>query len=165
MDKRAIILVIMQNIAGYIHKSLLKTGKTIATAESCSGGILSGLLTQYSGSSRYFILGVVTYSNQTKVNILKIPASTIAKKGAVSKEVASLMAKNIRRIAKTDLGIGITGIAGPTGAMPGKPVGTVFICVTNKNETICKKFIFRGSRASIRKQSALKALDLLRRFR
>jgi len=155
----------MQNITGYIHKSLLKTGKTVAAAESCSGGILSGLLTQYSGSSRYFILGVVAYSNQSKVNILKIPASTIEKKGAVSKETASLMAKNIRRIARTDLGIGITGIAGPTGATPGKPVGTVFICVTNKNRTICKKFIFRGNRATIRKQSALKALDLLRRFR
>ena len=93
MDKRTIILVIMQNIAGYIHKSLLKTGKTIATAESCSGGILSGLLTQYSGSSRYFILGVVTYSNQTKVNILKIPASTIAKKARSQKKLPPLWQK------------------------------------------------------------------------
>ena len=164
MDKRAIILLIMQNIAGYIHKSLLKTGKTIATAESCSGGILSGLLTQSSGSSRYFTLGVVSYSNQAKIRILKIPASTIAKKDEVSQEVASLMAKNIRRIARTNLGIGITGIAGPTGARPGKPIGTVFICVANENKTICKKFIFRGNRVSIRKQSALKALQLLKQI-
>ena len=155
----------MQNTIKYIHQHLIKNGKTVSTAESCTGGILSGILTQLSGSSQYFILGVTTYSNRAKVSILKIPASIINKKGAVSKDIACLMAKNIRQIAKTDFGIGITGIAGPTGATPGKPVGTVFICVTNKNRTICKKFIFRGNRATIRKQSALKALDLLRRFR
>lgn len=154
----------MQNIIKHIHKSLIKKNKTIATAESCSGGILSSLLTQSSGSSQYFILGVITYSNQAKNNILKIPLSIITGNGAASKDVACLMAKNIRRIAKTDLGIGITGIAGPTGATPDKPVGTVFISVTNKNKTICKKFIFQGSRASIRKQSALKSLQLLKLF-
>ncbi len=153
----------MQNIIEQIHKSLIKTKKTIATAESCTGGILSSLLTQLSGSSQYFILGVTTYSNQAKIKILKISASTIAKKGAVSKDVALLMAKNVRRIAKTNFGIGITGIAGPTGATPGKPVGTVFIAVANKNKIICKKFLFQGNRTSIRKQSALKAIQLLKR--
>ena len=152
----------MQNITFYIHKSLLKTGRTIATAESCTGGILSSLLTQFSGSSRYFMLGVTTYSNQAKRNVLKVPASTITKKGEVSKDVACLMAENIRRIAKTDFGVGITGIAGPTGATPNKPVGTIFIALANKNITICKRFIFQGNRASIRKQSALKALQLLK---
>ena len=154
----------MQNIAKYIHKALIKTNRTIATAESCTGGILSGLLTQYSGSSRYFALGIITYSNQTKAKMLKIPALTIAKNGAVSKNIASLMAKNIRLIAKTDFGIGITGIAGPTGAKPGKPIGTVFIAVNSKNKTISKKFIFQGNRASIRRQSALKALQLLKQI-
>ena len=152
----------MQNIIKYLHKYLIRSGKTLATAESCTGGILSSLLTQLSGSSQYFILGAVTYSNQAKENILKIPSSIIAKNGTVSKNVACLMANNIRHIAKTDLGIGITGIAGPTGATPNKPIGTVFIAVADKNKTICKKFIFRGNRASIRKQSALKALELLK---
>jgi nicotinamide-nucleotide amidase len=96
--------------------------------------------------------------------MLKIPALTIAKNGAVSKDVAYLMAKNVRLIAKTDLGIGITGIAGPTGATSNKPVGTVFIAVAKKNKAICKKFVFRGNRASIRKQSALKSLQLLKQI-
>jgi nicotinamide-nucleotide amidase len=152
----------MQNITEHIHKSLIKNNKTIATAESCTGGILSSLLTQFSGSSQYFILGVITYNNQAKRSILKVPASIITRKGVVSKDIACLMAKSIRRIAKTDFGIGITGIAGPTGATPDKPVGTVFIALANKNKTICKKFIFQGNRASIRKQSALKALQLLK---
>ena len=151
----------MQNLIKHIHKALIKRGKTISTAESCTGGRLSSILTQFSGSSNYFILGVITYSDQSKNKILKIPSSIIAQNGAVSKEVASLMAKNVRRIAKTDFGIGITGIAGPTGGTPNKPIGTVFIAVANKNKLICKKFIFRGNRASIRKQSALESLRLL----
>ena len=152
----------MKNLIKSIHKTLIKNGKTIATAESCTGGVLAGLLTQLSYSSKYFSLGLITYNNQTKTKILKIPSSAINKYGAVSKEVACLMAKNVKHIAKTDLGIGITGIAGPTGAIPKKPVGTVFIAVANKNKTICRKFIFHGNRSSIRKQSALKTLQLLK---
>ena len=154
----------MENITEHIHKSLIKNNKTVATAESCTGGILSSLLTQFSCSSKYFNLGVITYNNQAKESILKIPAPIIAKYGAVSKNIASLMAKNIRQIAKTDFGISITGIAGPTGATLNKPVGTVFIAVTNKSKIICKKFIFQGNRTSIRKQSALKALQLLKQI-
>lgn len=156
--------ITMQNTLKDLHKYLKISGKTIAVAESCSGGILSSLLTQLSGSSQYFILGVITYSNQSKINILKIPAPIITKKGAVSKDVAYLMAKNIRRIAKTDYGIGITGIAGPTGATQNKPIGTVFIAIANKNKTICKNFTFQGNRVSIRKQSALKSLELLKQI-
>jgi nicotinamide-nucleotide amidase len=152
----------MKNLIKSIHKTLIKNGKTIATAESCTSGILASILTQLSGSSKYFTLGIITYSNQTKTKILKIPGSTIKKYGAVSREVASLMAKNVKRIAKADFGIGITGIAGPTGAIPNKPVGTVYIAVSDKNKTTCNKFIFRGNRSSIRKQSALKALQSLK---
>jgi len=154
----------MHRVIIQIHKRLIKSSRTLATAESCTAGLLSFLLTRLSASSQYFILGVIVYSNQAKENILKIPASIIRKKGTVSKEVALLMARNIRRLANTDLGIALTGIAGPTGALPSKPIGTVFIAVSTKNKTVCKKFIFKGNRNSVRKQSALKALQLLKTF-
>jgi len=154
----------MQHLIIQIHKRLLKSGKTLATAESCTAGLLSSLLTQFSGSSRYFILGVATYSNQAKENILRIPAAIIRKKGAVSKEVGLLMAQSVRKLAKADFGISITGIAGPTGGTPQKPVGTAFISLSTKNKNICKKFIFKGKRNSVRQQAALKALQLLKTF-
>lgn len=150
----------MKNIITKIHNFLLKNNKTIAVAESCTGGLISNSLTKLSGSSKYFILGAVTYSNKAKENILKIPHKIIVKNGAVSEAVALLMAKNIRKIAKTDFGIGITGIAGPTGGTPLKPVGTIFIAVSNKNKTICKRFQFKGRRSQIRKKSASETLKL-----
>jgi nicotinamide-nucleotide amidase len=154
----------MQNLAKQVHTLLLKSGKTVSTAESCTGGLFSSLLTQLPGSSRFFTLGIATYSNQAKEKILGIPDSIIRRKGAVSKETALLMARNIQKLAKTDFGISITGIAGPTGATPGKPVGTVFIAISTKNKIICKKFIFKGNRNNVRKQAALKALQLLNEF-
>jgi len=150
-----------QNIVGKTHRKLLKIKKTVAVAESCTGGIASGLLTQLSESSKYFMLGVVAYSNKAKTLILGIPAPLINKKGAVSCEVALKMAENVRKIAKTDYGIGITGIAGPTGGTFGKPVGTVFIALSSKKETICNKYVFSGNRAAVRKKSALGAIKLL----
>lgn len=144
-----------------VHKKLLEKKKTIAVAESCSGGLLSYLLTDIPGSSKYFLLGVVTYSNNSKEKILNIPAQTIAKYSAVSAQVAVLMAKNVRKKVKSDFGLSITGIAGPTGATAGKPVGTVFICLSDKNKNNCRKFSFRGSRQDIRKKSAQEALRLL----
>lgn len=144
-----------------VHKKLLDRGKTVAVAESCSGGLLSYLLTDIPGSSKYFLLGAVTYSNSSKQMILDIPAKTIAKYTAVSAQVAVLMAENVRKKAKSDLGLSITGIAGPTGATANKPVGTVFICLSDKNKNNCRKFSFRGSRQDIRKKSAQEALRLL----
>lgn len=152
----------MERIINQAHKLLIKKQKTIAVAESCTGGLLSNFLTQIPGSSQYFILGVVAYSNKAKEIILRVPSAFIAKHGAVSKEVASLMAGGIRKIAKTDFGIGITGIAGPSGGTPQKPVGTVFIALDSKNKNISKKFYFSGSRLTVRKKAALKALELLR---
>ena len=152
----------MPNILKYIHDYLLKNKRTISTAESCTGGLLSFMLTKLPGSSKYFLLGVVSYSNAAKKSMLRIPTKVISKNGAVSKEVATLMAKNVRRIARTDIGVGITGIAGPSGGLTQKPVGTVFIAVSAKNKSICKKFVFKGNRAAIRKQAALKALQLLK---
>lgn len=154
----------MQDITRQIHKLLIKKRKTIAVAESCTGGLLSTLLTHISGSSKYFLLGTVVYSNISKNSLLKIPLSTIRLNGAVSTEVSGKMAESIRKLAKTDYGIGITGIAGPTGGSIEKPVGTVFIALAEKNKQICRKFIFKGNRASIRKQAALKALQLLKKL-
>jgi nicotinamide-nucleotide amidase len=143
------------------HKKLLENKKTVAVAESCTGGLLSYLLTDTPGSSGYFLLGVVAYSNRSKEIILNIPAKTIAKYTAVSAQVAVLMAKNVRKKAKSDLALSITGIAGPAGANANKPVGTVFICLSDKNKNNCRKFLFPDSRQNIRKKSALEALRLL----
>lgn len=144
-----------------IHKLLIKTEKTVSVAESCTGGMISQLLTQEPGSSSYFLLGVVTYSNQAKQRILNIPEKIISAKGAVSYDTASLMAKQVRLLAKSDFGIGVTGIAGPTGAVPGKPIGTVFIAISGSTKDICEKFSFTGTRTLIRKKAATKALELL----
>ncbi len=145
-----------------LHKLLIKNHHTIAIAESCTGGLLSAALTAIPGSSKYLLLGVVAYSNKAKQNVLKIPKSIIALKGAVSQATAQNMAQSVRRIAKSDYGIGITGIAGPTRGTAQKPVGTVFIATASKYQTICKEFHFSGNRATIRKKSATKALELLK---
>jgi len=145
-------------------KLLKQRYKTIAIAESCTGGLLCHKLTNIPGSSGYFKLGTIAYANESKIKMLKIPAKTIQAKGAVSKEVALLMAQNIRKIAKSDFGIGITGIAGPTGATAKKPVGLVYIAVASNKKTILKKFNFKGSRINIKNQAATLALKLLNKF-
>jgi PncC family amidohydrolase len=152
----------MQYIVRQIYKLLIKNRKTIAVAESCTGGFLSTLLTQISGSSKFFILGVVVYSNKAKTSVLKVPDQLIKQKGTVSKEVAMKIARSVRKLAKTDFGIGVTGIAGPTGGSSQKPVGTVFIAIDSENKKICKKIHFVGNRASNRKKAALEALESLR---
>lgn len=152
----------MEPIAKQIHKLLLKKAKTIAAAESCTGGLLSKILTAYSGSSKFFLLGVVVYSNKSKQGILKVPNKVLRSKGAVSRETAVILSRSVRRLAKSDFGVGVTGIAGPTGGSGNKPVGTVFIAVDSAKRNVCKRLLFKGSRQQIRKQSALAALSLLR---
>ncbi len=154
----------MLSLLKEIHVFLVKNKKTLSVAESCTGGLLSSLLTNRSGSSEFFTLGVVVYSNFSKNKLLKIPLSVINNRGAVSRQVAVALAENVRHLAKSSYGIGITGIAGPTGAVAGKPVGTVFISISNKNKAICRRFQFRGTRSAIRRQSALTALKLLKEF-
>jgi nicotinamide-nucleotide amidase len=154
----------MRNIIQEVHNLLLQQKKTIAVAESCTGGELSKLLTEIKGSSQYFILGVVVYSNFAKEKILKIPSKVIQKEGPVAKKTTQLLASNIRKIALADIGIGITGIAGPTGELKGKPKGTVFIAIETKNKSFCRCFLFKGSRATIRKRASLKALEILKRI-
>ncbi|MFH0739429.1 MAG: CinA family protein [Candidatus Omnitrophota bacterium] len=152
----------MENVIKETHRLLIKKRKTVSTAESCTGGLLAKLLTDIPGSSSYFILGLVTYSNKTKEAFLTIPHSLILKNGAVSKEVAEALAIGVRKKIKTDFGIGITGIAGPTGQTQTKSIGTVFICVAMKNKKLSKKFIFRGNRLEVRHKAALEAIKLLK---
>ena len=152
----------MTKLEPEIHKLFINNNLTLATAESCTGGLLSNIITNASGSSRFFLLGITAYSNQAKTSVLKIPGGIIVKYGAVSTEVARLMASSIRRLAKSDFAIGITGIAGPKGSSAGKPVGTVFIAVDSAHKKICARFCFKGTRLTVKKKAALKALELLK---
>lgn len=144
-----------------VAKTLKNRHKTLAVAESCSGGLLCHRLTNIPGSSNYFKLGIIAYADEFKNKLLNISEILIQAKGAVSKDVALLMAKNIRRLAKTDFGIGITGIAGPTGATKNKPVGLVYISAASYKKSIVKKYNFKGGRISIKLQAATHALKLL----
>jgi nicotinamide-nucleotide amidase len=151
----------VDKIIKQIHHQLRKQAKTISVAESCTGGLLSSRLTSLPGSSAYFLLGIVSYSNQSKEMILNIPAKIITRYGAVSRQVAILMARNIRKKIHSNFGLSITGIAGPAGATLAKPIGTIYICLCGKNQNICRKFNFPGNREDIRKKSTQEALRLL----
>ncbi len=137
---------------------------TVATAESCTGGLIGHLITQVSGSSAYFIGGIIAYSNDVKANILGCSRDTLEKYGAVSEQIARQMAEGVRNLLKTYIGISTTGIAGPTGGTPQKPVGLVYIGFTDGKTTKVIKKNFKGSREEIKKQAALWALDLARRM-
>ncbi|MDD5408561.1 MAG: CinA family protein [Candidatus Omnitrophica bacterium] len=150
-----------EKILSEIHNQLLSQKKTIAVAESCTGGLLCVELTKNPGASAYFLLGVVAYSNNSKNKILQIPAKFISRYGAVSRQIAISMAENIRKKTKADLGISITGIAGPGGSTVNKPVGTVFICLSAKKKNTCRLFYLRGNRRDIRNKATQEALRLL----
>jgi len=135
----------------------------LATAESCTGGGIGNRITDVPGSSDYFEMGVITYSNEAKTKLLGVQPSLIEKKGAVSSEVALLMAQGVRRLGRTTFGLAVTGIAGPGGGSREKPVGTVFIAFSSEEESKFEKHNFEGSREEIKKLTAQAALDLLRR--
>lgn len=143
---------------------LINSKKTLAIAESCTGGLLANRVTNIAGSSNFLKLALVAYSNEAKMKILKIPQSVMLKYGAVSTQIAVAMAKGVQKILKTDFGIGITGIAGPTGGTKIKPVGLVYIAVCTNTETLCLECQFHGTRTSIKSQSATQALRLLHEF-
>ena len=153
-----------RNIEQTISDILSREKKTIAIAESCTGGDVSSLITKIPGSSIYFLGGAVAYSNQAKINILKVSEQIIQEDGAVSRPCVVAMAKNIRSILRTDIGVGITGIAGPTGASGTKPVGSVYIAVTNGEKLVCKLFKFEGSRIEIRQKASTAALRVVKEF-
>ncbi len=137
---------------------------TIATAESCTGGLIAKRLTDISGSSAYMERGVVTYSNQSKVELLGVKKATLAAHGAVSRETAEEMAEGIRWNAKSDLGISVTGIAGPTGGTKDKPVGLVYIGMATSEGVSVKQCNFPGDRDAVRYATSQRALDMVRRY-
>ena len=146
-----------------VAEQLLLAHKTVAVAESCTGGQVAQRLTNIPGSSAYFLGGVVCYSNDAKVWWTDVPASLIEAKGAVSQEVACALASGIRKRSSADFGIGVTGIAGPRGATPAKPVGLVYVAVADAQKTEARMYHFPGDRARVRKQACQAALEMLRR--
>jgi nicotinamide-nucleotide amidase len=146
-----------------VARGLAEAGKTIAIAESCTGGLVAGRLTNVPGISECFVEGVVAYSNAAKERRLGVPGELFETTGAVGEDVARAMAEGVRERAGTDLGVGVTGIAGPTGGTPEKPVGTVHLAVASAEGTVHRKYVLRGGRAQVRDRAVKHALDLVRR--
>lgn len=142
--------------------ALLRQRKaTFSVAESCTGGLIAHRITNVSGSSDYFEMGIVSYTNRSKVELLGVPEKDIDLYGAVSYPVAEKMAQGIRLKAKTDIGLAITGIAGPLGGSPATPVGTVFIGLDHEGGTEVRQFHFEGDRKEIKEKASQKGLEML----
>ena len=155
----------MKKLPQKIVKLLSRKRLKITFAESCTGGLLSCAITSVSGSSKVFALGLVTYSNQSKNNILKIPKKTLIKYGAVSYESCLSMVKNLSKISKTEVSVSITGIAGPKGGSRKKPVGLVYIGIKKGNRTLVKKNLFKNKgRLYIQKTAVNKSLGIILSF-
>lgn len=153
-----------ETLARDVGEKLGTKGLTLALAESCTGGKLGDIITEVPGSSAYFLGGIISYSNDAKVELLGVDRAVIESKGAVSEEVARMMADGARARFGADVGVGITGIAGPAGATPSKPVGLVYIAVSTDEKGTCTKDVFAGSRSEIKCRAAEKAVLLLDEF-
>ena len=149
----------MKNLANKVVKKLIQKKLKIAFAESCTGGMLSSTITSISGSSKVFNLGLITYSNKAKINILKVSKKIIIKYGAVSNECCLSMVKNLSKISKANISISITGVAGPNGGTKLKPIGLVYIGIQKGNKIIVQKNLFKNkNRISIQKATTIKVL-------
>ncbi len=144
-----------------IGKILASKKLKLSVCESCTGGMLGSILTRIPGSSRYFQGGIIAYSDKIKKEIVGVKAATLKNYGAVSVEVAKEMARGVRKRLRSDIGIGITGIAGPSGGTKRRPVGLVYISVSNRKHVFVKRFLFKGNREQIRKKTCREALFLL----
>ncbi len=155
----------MKKLSQKVFKLLSKKELKISFAESCTGGLLSSSITSISGSSKVFSLGLVTYSNQAKINILRVPKKLIMKHGAVSYETCLSMVKNLNSISKSNISLSVTGVAGPKGGTKQKPVGLVYVGIKKNNKTLVKKYLFKNKkRNSIQKATVNKALNLILSF-
>ena len=150
-------------LAPLVVAQLTRRGERVALAESCTGGMVAEMLTSVSGSSQVFDLGVVAYADEVKAGIVGVPPNLLVAHGAVSEPVARALADGIRRLGRATWGIGITGIAGPTGGTDEKPVGTVWMALSGPGGTQALHRVFRGDRDRVRRTAAYEALDLLRR--
>ena len=148
----------------YIIDLYYNKKKSIAIAESCTGGFICHMITNISGSSKIFDRGVICYSNQAKKDILNINEEILVKYGAVSEIVANQLSNNIRTLSNVDVGLGITGIAGPTGGTPLKPVGLVYIGFSSIEKTTVKKYIIKANRINFKEKVLEKVLILLEDF-
>ena len=153
-----------ETLEAVVARALHKKRKTVAICESCTGGLISKRFTNISGSSKYFLLGIIAYSDKMKQSLVGVHRETLKKYGSVSKEVAKILAKNIQQIAQTDLGLGITGIAGPGGSTKEKPVGLVYIALATPRKILCQEFHFHGARAAVRLRASQATLDMLRQY-
>jgi nicotinamide-nucleotide amidase len=148
-----------QVLGASLHAELLRSGDTVSTAESLTGGALADLLSASPGASETFLGGVVTYATEAKVKVLGVSAQTVEKRGVVSRECALEMAEGVRALLDTDWGVSTTGVAGPT-EQEGKPVGLVFVAVAGPRGTRCEQLHLHGDRAEIRHQACLRAAIL-----
>ena len=140
---------------------LKQRGLTLAVAESCTGGLLGYYITNIPGSSAYFEGGVIAYSYEAKERVLNVPGDVLARYGAVSPQTAMAMARGVRHLLQVDLALSITGIAGPTGATPEKPVGLVYVALSSAHGEKCRRYVWQGDRQQNRELSARAALELL----
>ena len=155
----------MKKLSQKLVKILSKKKLKISFAESCTGGLLSSSITSISGSSKIFTLGLVTYSNEAKINILKVPKNIIKENGAVSYETCVSMLKNLGKISKTNISVSITGVAGPKGGTKKKPIGLVYIGIQKGNKILVKKYLFKNKKRNyIQKATVNKALNLVLSF-
>ena len=152
----------MKKLSQKLVKLLRKKKLKISFAESCTGGLLSSSIASISGSSKVFTVGLVTYSNQSKINILQVPKKTIIKHGAVSYETCLSMVKNLNKISKTNISVSITGVAGPKGGTKQKPVGLIYIGVKKDSKTLVKKFLCKSKKRNlIQKATVNHALKMI----
>ena len=152
----------MKKISHKIVKLLKNKKLKISFAESCTGGMLSSTITSVSGSSKVFNLGLVTYSNESKIKILKVPKKIIRKYGAVSKQVCKIMMRNVSRIGKTNMSVSVTGIAGPKGGTKNKPVGLVYVGIKKGNKISIREYLFKNKgRSYIQRAAVNKCLGLV----
>ena len=152
----------MKPLSKIIVDKLIKKKIKISFAESCTGGLLASTITSVSGSSKIFNLGLITYSDQSKIKLLKVSKKIIIKYGSVSKQVCNTMLKNVSKIGKTNMSISITGIAGPSGGSRKKPVGLVYIGIKKGSKIIIKKYLFKNKgRSYIQKAAVNKCLGLI----
>ena len=152
----------MKLLSRNIIKELSKKKLKISFAESCTGGLLSSAITSVSGSSKVFNLGLVAYSNQSKIKVLKVSKKIIRKYGAASEQVCKAMVKNVSKIGKTNMSVSVTGIAGPNGGTRKKPVGLVYVGIKKGNKISIKKYLFKNKgRSYIQKATVNKCLGLI----
>lgn len=151
------------NIVALCHKKLLSQNKTLAVAESCTGGLVQNMFTNNSGSSKYLLGGIVSYSNEAKMRLLNVREETLEKFGAVSEQTVKEMLQGVKEKFNSNYAIAVSGIAGPTGGTPEKPVGLVFVGVNIEGNIIIKKFNFSGMRKQIKEKSAINSIYLLRK--